>query len=154
MGAKTTVGQTGLEDSAFSQQDPTTPISAFTVGAGAATNSALQQLIQAYYMLRSGVADKWEEPGAGDKYRDQIKAIRQQAADEVELYRSLKKEHPFATVAGEAMPAFAGGVRNGLSALKFNAGTEGAAQALESVAAKQQVPSIPIQKLISGLRSF
>lgn len=99
------------------------PIQAAAIGAGAASQSGLDQLQQAYLLARLGIAQKWQGDEAAAPFRQRIGDLMQDQGDRAALYQPLKQAQPYATGIGEAAPSFALGRGAGASALRWNMGT-------------------------------
>ena len=102
--------------------DDYNPLQALAVGAGAATQSGLDQAKHAYLLARLGLANRWQGPEAADAIRGTIGELLQRRTEDARLYQPLREARPYSTAIGEAIPAFTAGRGTGGAAMRWNAG--------------------------------
>lgn len=81
------------------------PLQAATVGAGAATNSAIDQLKHKFQTGAAGLASVAGNQAEAERMRALAAQTGQQMGDEAALYEPMREAYPYATAIGEAAPA-------------------------------------------------
>lgn len=110
------------------------PAEAFLISAGAASESAVDQAMKAYYFGRGTFADKWQTPEEAAKHRAMMDTISARMNDNAELYEPLRQAYPYTTRAGETVPAFTAGLGPGAFALRSNMALQYLQEAANSIA--------------------
>lgn len=126
------------------------PLDAFLIAGGAATDSALDQAKRAYLLARMSLAGRWQGPEAMAEQRSRLEALEIEQADKARTYQPMREAHPFATSAGEAMPAFTAGRGSGLPSLQFNM----ARTLIDQLAQSDPRIMLSLREVANGLKRY